>query len=202
MIINKFSLIGLIASLSLAVGCDNNSTSKQEQQYQKTEAINQVPPIDFTLTNHNGEKVDIKSLRGTPLFVDFFYTRCPDPKMCRLTVERTVALQNEVERKFPGKVHFVYISMDGGYDSPDILKQYADKKGINLQRSDLLTGNEELVKEIALNQFYFSFERQSEKKIGHQMISYLVNKEGIVEEFFRWGKWSHDDIMRRIEGMI
>jgi len=200
--IKFISLTSIIITLLFCSGCDNEPTTKHEHSSKKPASIAPSKPLDFSLINHNGEQIDIKSLRGRPLFVVFFYTRCLDRDMCPLTIQRTMALQNKVEEEYPEKIRFLYITIDADNDTPETLKQYAQKKGINLERSDLLTGDPKEIKSIAMEQFYFAYERQTEKEFGHQMISYLINKDGILDGYVRWGKWSHEDIMRQLGDLL
>jgi protein SCO1/2 len=76
---------------------------------------------DFTLTSHTGEPISLSDLRGRAVLMFFGYTHCPDVCPTTLADYRRVkqALGDEAD-----KVAFVFISVDGARDTPDVLAQY------------------------------------------------------------------------------
>ncbi len=76
---------------------------------------------DFTLTNQDGEKFELKQLRGKLVLVFFGYTFCPDICPTELTSVAYVlrALKDDAK-----KVQGLFISIDPERDTPEKLKQY------------------------------------------------------------------------------
>jgi protein SCO1/2 len=76
---------------------------------------------DFTLTNQLGESMNLSDLRGRAVVMFFGYTHCPDVCPTTLADYRRVkaALGDRA-----GDVAFVFISVDGSRDSPEVLNQY------------------------------------------------------------------------------
>lgn len=76
---------------------------------------------DFTLTSHTGEPISLSDLRGRAVLMFFGYTHCPD--VC----PTTLADYTRVKRMLGSDadaVAFVFISVDGERDTPEVLTQY------------------------------------------------------------------------------
>jgi len=76
---------------------------------------------DFTLTSNKGEPISLSDLRGKVVLMFFGYTHCPDVCPTTLADYRRVkqALGDDADA-----VRFVFISVDGARDTPDVLTQY------------------------------------------------------------------------------
>lgn len=76
---------------------------------------------DFSMTNHQGDPLQLRDLRGRAVLLFFGYTHCPDECPATLAnfqrVER--ALGSEAD-----KVAFVFISVDPQRDSPTVIRDY------------------------------------------------------------------------------
>lgn len=74
---------------------------------------------DFTLTDQNGDSVSLSKLRGKPTLIFFGFTHCPD--LCPTTL---IEYRKIYETVGEDQVNFVFVSVDGGRDTPEVLKQY------------------------------------------------------------------------------
>lgn len=92
---------------------------------------------DFAFTNQEGNTVGKAQMEGKITIVDFFFTSCPSicPDMSR-EMERV----NDMFRDEP-RVQIFSISIDPDYDTPAILKEYADRHYAQAGKWDFLTGD-------------------------------------------------------------
>lgn len=92
---------------------------------------------DFAFTNQEGNTVGKAQMEGKITIVDFFFTSCPSicPDMSR-EMERV----NDMFRDEP-RVQIFSISIDPEYDTPAILKEYADRHYAQVGKWDFLTGD-------------------------------------------------------------
>lgn len=92
---------------------------------------------DFAFTNQEGNTVGKAQMEGKITIVDFFFTSCPSicPDMSR-EMERV----NDMFRDEP-RVQIFSISIDPEYDTPAILKEYADRHYAQAGKWDFLTGD-------------------------------------------------------------
>jgi protein SCO1/2 len=91
---------------------------------------------EFTLTNQLGRVVTLADLRGHVWVADFIFTRCPGPclKMTRQMKELEQALPARSRAKL------VTLTTDPEFDTPPVLKTYAERFGADPNRWLFLTG--------------------------------------------------------------
>lgn len=121
------------------------------------ENFHQIPA--FNLYNQFGENITEQSVEGKVLVVDFFFTSCPGicPKMtANLAVVQEAFLSDD-------KIRLLSHSVTPEFDDVEILKEYADKKGIVGEKWHLLTGDRDHIYDLGRNQ-YFIEEDQGLKK--------------------------------------
>ena len=102
------------------------------------------PAPTFRLTNQDAQVVTNEDLRGKTWVVDFIFTRCPGP--CPVMTSKMVALSKAVASP---DVRFVSISVDPAYDTPAVLKKYAEVRGATDPRFIFLTGDRKTIYELA-----------------------------------------------------
>jgi protein SCO1/2 len=76
---------------------------------------------DFTLTSHRGDSIRLSDLRGQVVLLFFGYTHCPD--VCPTTLADYRRIKQSLG-DHADEVAFVFISVDGGRDTSDVLADY------------------------------------------------------------------------------
>lgn len=111
---------------------------------------------DFALTNQEGKAVSWDSLKGKIIVADIFFTRCPTicPGMTANMKRLAESLHNgkRVGDKTNKQVHFLSFSIDPERDSTEQLKKWADRFQINPGQWWLLTGNKQMIYNLAINE--------------------------------------------------
>lgn len=92
---------------------------------------------DFSLTNENGQAVSLADLRGRVWIADIIFTRCSGP--CIRMTHQMKELQDALPKDSGTKL--VSLTTDPDYDTPAILKKYAERNGADLNRWSFLTGS-------------------------------------------------------------
>ena len=94
---------------------------------------------EFSFTNQEGNTVGRADMEGKITIVDFFFTSCPSicPKMSS-EMERVNDMFRDNE-----EVQIMSISIDPTYDTPAILKEYAEEHNAKAGKWDFLTGGVE-----------------------------------------------------------
>lgn len=82
---------------------------------------------NFALTDQNGTRISLDSLRGHPVVLTFFYTHCPDE--CPLTASKFHRVLTESGSQLQN-VRWVAISTDPAGDTPDAAAAFAAKHGL------------------------------------------------------------------------
>src|SRR5437763_1162579 len=103
---------------------------------------------DFALTNQNNSIVTLGDLRGKVWVADIIFTRCPGP--CRRMTKDMARLQDLWPKETP--VRFVSLTSDPEYDTPAVLKRYAEEYKADLDRWDFLTGTKQQIVNVAVDE--------------------------------------------------
>lgn len=90
----------------------------------------------FTLVNQNGDTITQEYYKNKIYVADFFFTTCQT--ICPVMTDHMVKIQNEL--KEDQEVLLLSHSVIPEYDTPTILKEYAQKKGVDDTRWNLVTG--------------------------------------------------------------
>ena len=85
------------------------------------------PLPDYTLTAEYGKSIHISDFRGKVLAFTFFFTRCPLPDYCprmnnNFEATRKILL---ADTNAPTNWQFLSISFDPGFDTPEVLENFA-----------------------------------------------------------------------------
>lgn len=106
----------------------------------------------FVLTERSGRRVTREALQSRVWVANFFYTRCPD--ICPLQSTQIAGLQRDFADH--RGVWLVSISIDPEHDTPDVLKDYAQKFGADPDRWLFLTGEKAAIYRLAQDGFHLS----------------------------------------------
>ncbi len=104
----------------------------------------------WVLTDQNNQPFGSQDLAGKVVITSFFFTRCPSvcPKL--------MAAQTEVRKRFLkllDKTHFVSISVDPEFDTPEVLAAYAQKNNLDWS---FLTGSRSKINQVVEGQMKFA----------------------------------------------
>ncbi|MBN4070087.1 SCO family protein [Olleya sp. AH-315-F22] len=132
----------------------------------------------FSFTNQNGETISNKDYEGKVYVVEFFFTSCPT--ICPRMSENLVQIQNSLKdfENF-GVASF---TINPEHDTPEVLKQYAERYGMTNPNWHLLTGDKGVIFELANTGFnlYTSQNKEVEGGFEHSGNFALIDKNGFI----------------------
>jgi protein SCO1/2 len=106
---------------------------------------------DYKFTNELGQAVSLNDFRGQALGITFFYTRCPLPDYCP-RLSKNFKMASEKLKARPGAPvnwHFLSISFDPEFDTPEMLKAYGTSYQSDPAHWSFLTGPPDKIAELA-----------------------------------------------------
>lgn len=172
--LSQLALLG--APLSVTLGCKPKAHALPE--------LGAIPRV--ALTNQEGRATTLEEFRGTPIFVAFFFTRCPSvcPRVVARLKEVDVALGPST------KAQFALISVDPEFDSPEVLRAYASKYELKSARYSLFTGEHQAISAAAENGFKIGLVgtyAANEPGLGitHGSHVVLVDGRGLIRKYIR-----------------
>lgn len=142
---------------------------------------------DFTLTNQNGQRVSLANLRGQVWVADVIFTRCAGP--CLKMSRQMKDLQQSLPGNSPLKL--VTLTTDPDFDTPPVLKNYAQRFGADTNRWIFLTGTKKEVMDVAVGSLKLTaLEKKPEERetpvdlFIHSTIFVLIDKQGQLRGIF------------------
>jgi protein SCO1/2 len=152
---------------------------------------------NFAMIDQEGDFLQIRQLRGTPFVLNFIFTRCTVPTMCPASSSRMSDMQDAARETGLENLHFVTITFDPAFDSPGILRQYAEGYGMESENFHLLTGDPTVVDDL-LRQFGI-LTMEEDGTINHTMATLLVDANGRVAYRKEGSTWSVEEFLQAAE---
>jgi protein SCO1 len=132
----------------------------------------------FTLSERGGKQVHWKDLQGKVTVTSFFFSSCP-----------TTCLQQnqkvrEIQQAYKGKdVVFLSITCDPEIDTPERLREYADRLDADKSQWLFLTGDLPYIRRVAGELFGVPLDKQT-----HSELLIVGDKWGNLRERQHWNK--------------
>lgn len=153
-----------------------------------------VQPVDpprqlqaFTLTNQENKPFSLNDLKGKMALILFGYTHCPD--VCPLTMLDYKKIKEQLGDQ-ANQVNFVFISIDGARDTPEVMKTFMDKFDSSFIG---LTGDEATLKRMG-GDYDLYFAKVADPSgstanylMDHNSSTYLVDQDGKLVALYIYG---------------
>jgi protein SCO1/2 len=134
----------------------------------------------FAFTDQDNRLIGEESLTGKITVVDFIFTNCPS--MCKDMSAEMLRVQDAF--RGDGQLQLLSFTVDPEHDKPQVLKEYAERVGVNGTNWRFLTGEKVLLYEIARCGFLLP----------------VQEGDGGSEDFIHSNKFVLIDGQRRIRG--
>lgn len=151
---------------------------------------------DFTLYDQDGKVVTSGRFRGKQVMLNFIYTRCPFPNMCPAATLKMMATQRLARQAGVANIEFVSVSLSPDYDTPGVLRDYADARGIDTSNFSFLTGPEGSIRDL-LTQFGVVAEAEGDI-LRHTLATVLFDEHGRIVWRVDGTEWAPADFVARM----
>ncbi|HEY4416019.1 MAG TPA: SCO family protein [Verrucomicrobiae bacterium] len=152
-------------------------------------SISQPPDEKFELlhykfTNELGQAVSLSDFPEQALAITFFYTRCPLPDFCPRLSKNFAEASHKLAAmtNAPTNWHFLSISFDPEFDSPEILKSYGQLYQSDPARWNFLTGPRTKIRELAQRAGVTL--ASSDGTINHNFRTLIIDASGQLQTVF------------------
>ncbi|MSU46747.1 MAG: redoxin domain-containing protein [Lacunisphaera sp.] len=151
---------------------------------------------EFTLLDQEGRAVAGNRFRGKQVVLNFIFTRCPIATMCPAATERMAALQQAAKAAGAKDLELVSLSLDPEYDTPGILKEYAQIRRLDTANWSFLTGPDDAMRQLLAQMGVIrEFEGAT---IKHTLATVLINEQGKIIHRVEGSNWLIEDFVRRL----
>lgn len=169
---------------------------------------NKVP--DFTLTDQDGKRINLKDYRGKALAITFIYSRCPLPNYCILMSKHFSDLANQLNQnaELKDKIRLLSVSFDPQTDTPEKLKQYGQGYLGKDAKPDftiwqLATGTDKEIRAVA--DFFglrYEVDAQNKTQFNHSLRTVVISPEGKVQKVFSGNEWTPNDLLKELQATL
>ena len=180
-----------VAAAAKALAQD--TTMRGKEAYRE---IGETVP-DFTLLDQEGRAVPVSRFRGKQVVLNFIFTRCPIANMCPAATFRMMDLQKAAKAAAIGNLELVSVSLDPEYDTPGVLKEYAEVRGIDTTNFTFLTGPDLAVRHL-LAQLGVIREFEG-ATIKHTLATVLINEQGRITYRVDGSTWLVEDFIAHLK---
>jgi protein SCO1/2 len=149
----------------------------------------------FALTNQNGGPVVLDTFHGRPFVLTFIFTRCPVPKFCPFISHNFSELQEAIKADAgtAGKARLLSITLDPKFDTPEILKSYAEQQKADPEIWTFATGEPTEIEK--LTQSFAVFVQPEAGTISHGLATALIGPDGRVVKIWRGNAWQPSEVI-------
>ena len=158
---------------------------------------------DFEFTTQDNESFGLEDLKGTYWVADFVFTNCTT--VCLPMTSNMAYLQDLIQEE-DLDVQLVSFSVDPDYDTPEVLKEYAEEYDANLDNWTFLTGYDfDTIKELSIKSFKNMVQEPPEgtDQVTHGTSFFLVNPEGkVIKSYNGIQKDSMEDILEDLKNVV
>ncbi len=151
----------------------------------------------FTLLDQAGHTVAASRFRGKRVVLNFIFTRCPIATMCPAATLRMGALQKAAREAGVKDFELVSVSLDPEYDTPGVLREYAEVRGIDTSNWSFLTGPDTAVRQL-LAQLGVIREFEG-STIKHSLATVLIDEQGRIIYRADGSVWQVEEFVRRLK---
>ena len=134
---------------------------------------------EFSLIDHHGRPFTHTTLSGKVWLADFIFTSCAGP--CPLMTRKMDQLEKSIEG---GDVRFVSFTVDPQRDTPEALRIYMARNGLNENRWLMATGEAQAIADTAAGMKVGVTPGTGEEPIWHAEYFLLIDAEGWVRGFY------------------
>lgn len=138
---------------------------------------------NIQFVNQLGKKVDLDSLKGKIIVIDFFFSRCPS--ICPGLARSMKKLQDSYTNSRDSIVQFISVSIDPEHDSVTQLRNFANRYTSNHDSWWFVTGNKKDIYDFALNELKASIaDTNVDTAFIHTENFFLLDRNRVVRGWY------------------
>lgn len=155
---------------------------------------------DDRLVDETGASRQLASLRGHRIALTFMYTRCPLPEFCPLMDRNFAAVQNTIkESPDLSDVRLVSVTLDPGFDTPEVLQRHARALHADPAIWHFLTGDPETLRAFAARFGVIAEQAKGEALITHNLATAVIDPAGRLTRIRSGNHWTPAELVADIK---
>ncbi len=183
--------VDTVAAVALQLRQDTHTRGKGAYR-----EIGETVP-DFALYDQSGRVVQSSRFRGKQIMINFIFTRCPIATMCPAATIKMINVQRLAREAAVPNLELISITLDPTFDTPGVLKEYADVRGIDTKNFSFLTGPATAIKDL-LTQFGVIAEFEGDL-IKHTLTTLLIDANGRIAHRADGSMWEPTEFVAKMK---
>ena len=179
------------------------AAEQQSQRMEKLGSGRYLGPGDeapnLVLMDQFGEVIDVSALKGNFVMLNFIFTRCSDAKMCPLSTSKMARMQRLAKEKGIENLYFVSVTMDPLFDTPGVLREYADLYSIDGSNFKFATGPKSAVNGLFKALAVTVIPKKEQDDIAHSLATTLIGPDGKILLRSEKSAWEIEDFLALVE---
>jgi protein SCO1/2 len=171
----------------------------ESEEQQEVSFPEPLPAPDFTLIDQDGNTMQLSSLRGKVVLLDFIYTSCPGP--CPLLSRKFSQFQKTLGERTGKEVVLLSITVDPQHDTPAVLKEYARRYQADTAGWKFLTGSTQAIVSVAY-QYGADFYGEPGKEINHLVATYVIDQAGNMVKVLKGPNHTAEELVQVVHEML
>jgi protein SCO1/2 len=151
---------------------------------------------DFALYDQDGHVVQLNRFRGKQIMLNFIYTRCPIATMCPTSTAKMMQTQRLAREAGVKNLELISVSLDPVYDTPGVLKDYAQSRGIDLSNFSFLTGPQNAVQDLLAQCGVIA--EFKDGLLNHTLATLLIDGNGTISWRADGGEWEPSEFVEKM----
>ena len=153
----------------------------------------------FQLRDQDGKPVTLETFHGHPFVVTFIFTRCPIPNFCPRMSQNFAELQKAIAASSDAlaTTRLLSISFDPTFDTPEVLKQYAQHAGGDSAIWTFATGDAAEVQ--SLTKAFSVLVQPESGTISHSLATALIDRDGKIVKIWRGNGWTPAEVIAAVK---
>ncbi|MBG30177.1 MAG: hypothetical protein CMI31_09270 [Opitutae bacterium] len=180
-----------------------NSDLRRDVERRKGSATRAVGALlsEFAVIDQDGDLLQSSFLKGKITLINFFFTRCPNPKMCPTATQRLKVMLEKADEAGVPNLQVLSLSFDPKHDSPGILKDYSHAYKLDENRFRLGTGPSLLMKDLR-QQIGIATRKDPKLVIDHTFRIAVIDEHRRIIAEILGPDWSVENTLARIRTLV
>jgi len=161
---------------------------------------------DFNFLSHKNETTKLSDFRGKVIVITFIYTRCPVPNFCpRLSLRFKSALDIlSADTLNQSAYHFLSITFDPEYDTPEMLTQYATSYKSNDHKNwTFLTPgaaeSDDFSRKVGV---VVTRDEKNNLSWDHNLRTLIIDRSGKIKTILVGNLWSAEELVNEVKSLF
>jgi protein SCO1/2 len=161
----------------------------------------ELPKVE--LEDQDGRRVRYDDVfGGKPSIVAFFYTRCPNPNKCSLTVTKLARLQEAIDAAgLHGKLRTLGITYDPDFDVPARLRAYGSDRGLRFGPDVRILRTRSGFRALQ-ERFQLGVNFTGSTVNHHRIELFVVDADADIAASFTRVQWDVDEVLGRARQLL